>query len=912
MTKKKIIILASSITIAILLIIGLILSFWLAAVPNIVKNSKAQNFIKNEVKKSLNMDLIIKNPNLKTFVRPKINFEIENLILTKDNETIVELKDFETSVSFGKILKKQIKLNRLFAKKLTLKADKLLEALPKEQEQNAQFDYKIDFYKASIGLKYLNISYFQNKNLLEILANDIFINERESHKTLDFESIIKVKNENKDYITVKADAKDKIKVFDDKITVEDFDILVNNSKIKIAASCDIKNIKINAKSDKFYLKDVFDIINSNFIIPDGRILLAPLIKPNGNVAFDVNSINNELDGIINLNNTKASLKDLTNIPLNINKGKIIISKDKIDFIGLEGFWGKNKKNGIKIYGDIKDYYKSFDSNLTIDTVITNEFFHNYLQKLINVKLFVSKPSGTRILYKAKNGIMDVTWLAKISKGVNFGIDENKSALSDYDRAVKGDFHIEGDKIEIRNINYYIASSIEKGMHIKPIIVISGLTDFQGKLYKAGFSFGREMPSEFLNIFVGSNTFKKGTIKGDLHFEFKDDVPYLDSNMELKDTFIPSQRLKISSASIHTTQNNIHLNSTGRFKKANYKFDGDIKNGLIAPYIIKNLKLEVDEIDVERFLASMNNQQVQTQAKDDDADDDTDDFMFDTNLLRIEDCDFILHKGHYKEIEFGNLKADLTLDDKGILNIKSNRFDFAKGISGLKVVCDLKNLKYNVILGAKDIDSNLMAKVLFNLDKEITGLASGIINLNTDSSMKLNGELKFTVNDGTIGKIGLVEYVLKIASLFRNPIVMVNPTTIMDIVSIPEGKFDKIKGTIVIKENVVHNIFIQSYSDTLSALIRGRFDMERHDASLRIYTRFSTDKKSMFGFLRNISLNALANKVQMNNRNDANYYASELVDLPAINLPDERTQVFLTRVEGDVENNNFLSSLRKIK
>ena len=69
---------------------------------------------------------------------------------------------------------------------------------------------------------------------------------------------------------------------------------------------------------------------------------------------------------------------------------------------------------------------------------------------------------------------------------------------------------------------------------------------------------------------------------------------------------------------------------------------------------------------------------------------------------------------------------------------------------------------------------------------------------------------------------------------------------------------------------------------------------------------------MFGFLRSLSLNSLANKMKMNSRNDANYYASELKELPSINVDDDKSQVFLTQVEGDIEHYNFLSSLKKIK
>ena len=283
-----------------------------------------------------------------------------------------------------------------------------------------------------------------------------------------------------------------------------------------------------------------------------------------------------------------------------------------------------------------------------------------------------------------------------------------------------------------------------------------------------------------------------------------------------------------------------------------------------------------------------------------------------HLVRIEDCNFSLEKGKYKDLTFSDIKANLTLDKNGLLKIQSNKFNIAQGISTLKIESDLKNLKHYVRLGVKNVDTNLLAKVLFNLEKEIDGKALGLIELNTDKSLKMNGKVQFLVYDGTIGKIGLVEYLMKIVSVFRNPIAMINPGILMDIVNIPEGKFDKIEGDIKIKNNILEHINIKSYSPTLSALIRGRFDMERHDASLRVYTRFSQSTKSKFSFLRSLSLNALANKVQLNSRNDANYYSFELKDLPQIDVDEIHTQVFLTEVEGDIEHNNFLSSLRKIK
>lgn len=132
------------------------------------------------------------------------------------------------------------------------------------------------------------------------------------------------------------------------------------------------------------------------------------------------------------------------------------------------------------------------------------------------------------------------------------------------------------------------------------------------------------------------------------------------------------------------------------------------------------------------------------------------------------------------------------------------------------------------------------------------------------------------------------------------------------VNIPEGNFDKIIGDLAIKDNVVEKIMIKSSAPQLSSFIIGRFDLESRDASLRIYTKFSSRNKGFAGFLRNISLNSLANRVSLSSKNDSNYYAAELAQIPPLETGEEDAQVFLTKVDGDVEHFNFISSLKKIK
>ena len=106
--------------------------------------------------------------------------------------------------------------------------------------------------------------------------------------------------------------------------------------------------------------------------------------------------------------------------------------------------------------------------------------------------------------------------------------------------------------------------------------------------------------------------------------------------------------------------------------------------------------------------------------------------------------------------------------------------------------------------------------------------------------------------------------------------------------------------------------IESTAPELATLIIGRYDLNTNDAMLRVYTKFSNKGKGFAGALRNLSLNTLASKISISARNDSNYYANELSQIPKLKTGEERAQVFLTTIDGDILNYNFLSALKRIK
>ena len=528
------------------------------------------------------------------------------------------------------------------------------------------------------------------------------------------------------------------------------------------------------------------------------------------------------------------------------------------------------------------------------------------------------------------------------------MEDSTISPSKYDRAIGIRLNLLKNDLDIEHINYYISDVIaDKGKPMtKPLVkVASKVNILTGHIKELEFDIPDPLPSEFFNVLVNQRVFRNGTFSGKLKYINNNPKhPYIDSDIKLADVRVVGQSLSIKKGTATTKNDLVHINADGRFRRTNYNFDCDIQNKMLFPIIVENIDIKLDELDVEKVMQTFaprpqlteeqrkqlrqRLQQTKT-AKSDvplkyfEIEQKTDlkenttsseedaQIVFQPNLVAIKSCNFNVAKGKYKEINFGDLHANLTLTEKGILEIKSNKFNFADGISTLKVYCDMAKQYYSVRLGAKDVNSDVIASSILNLPREISGKAKALLEFYTDKDMKLNGRIQFEINDGSITKLGFVQYILNMASIFRNPVAMISPSTLFDLVNVPEGTFKQISGDLRIRNNIIDRMMIKSSSPQLSAFIVGQINLINFDSSLRIYTKFSNKNKGLMGFLRGLSLNSLTKKAKLTTE-EVSYYAPELSQLPKLETGEENAQVFLTKVDGDVQTTNFISSLKKIK
>ena len=914
------------ISVSILVVVMLAVGTYLWAVPKIVSSELLIDTIEDIVEDSLKVDLDIENPKLATSLSPVVAFSVDRISIEKDDIVIFDLEKLDTQFSFNQIFKKTLKIDRILADRIFVDTYELISILPKQEhkKETKPSDFNIDFYSTILGVKECLITYNAPEIAMKFDSKNMLLDRSKVKKFLHFDFDFEMKKGN-DRILVSANDKNRIYMGNEELHIDKFPIEIDRSRIVIDAfAARKKGYELNISSQNFSARDIYNIAASNMIIPNGKELLAPICDVTGSVDFNLNLTKNNIRGDINVNQSEFKIKDLLKLPVIITQGIVEIGNKDITLKDFKGYYNNKKENSIVMSGDVKDYWKTCDTKIVSDIFVNNDFFANYVSKMLNAPIGLVGDAGSRLTLTSKNGSCDVVWYFLLKENEGFMLGNESMVLKKYQTLFKVDLSVVKNILKINTIDYYITNELKKGM--TPVLAINGNIDMADnmKLLDINLNIPRPLPSEFLNFLACQKIFKKGTISGNLSIDNRGEFPKMVGVISLDKVFIPAQRLFIKSAKIGAKDDKLGAIANGRYKKTKYDFNGYIVNDLRLPIVVKSVNLTVDNVDVERMLLSNSSNQHTTEpAKevltDTSAADISEESLgndnaptFTKGLIIVEKCALNLVKGKYKSVDFGNLHANLTLDKDGVLNVQSNRFDIAKGISSLKVNADLVKQKYYLRLGIKDVDSDVMATAILGLPREISGKASGLIELNSDQSLKLNGNIKFAIKNGTIEKVGYVQYLLNFASIFRNPLAMISPATFSDLVTIPDGSFDKISGELILKDNVISLIKIKSSAELLSSFIIGRYDLMTNDATLRIYTKMSNKGEGFAGFLRNFSLNSLANRISDSGRNDANYYSSEISQLPKINADEKDCQIFLTKVDGDVINFNFLSSLKRIK
>ncbi len=907
-------------------LVAVTVGLYLKVLPWAISEPKTLTGIENILSKMLDAEVKIIEPSLKTEWSPNVYLKAKSFTIGKNGEKLLELKNPDTEISFANILSKNIIIKKINTDYLNANLSSILELSPfKQQNQTQENGWSADIFKSEMNVSRAQVFYqIDKENSVKINAQGVKISDDEVKKTVSYDINLNLCRDKKFCLDVSTrETGNNTYILDkEKLIIENSNLKVDKSDVLFNGNVDFKgNYNLNFKGNNFTVKNLMEILDTQVVANNLEDYFVYFKDIDGNFNFNIDANNSDIKGDIKLNKLTFKLIPLANIPVELTQGNVKFDNDKITLKNFKGHYNYQKSNEMDFEGNVTDYLNSVDTDLVGNAVVTNDFAKNYLSKLISYPVGIDGRADTRVMIKSKNNRMDITWLYKFEKGTGFIFDGSESDINKIaHRVFVAKMHFENMLLNIKSLDYHFVNpDWKRDNKREPIISMKGNIDFKNGeqfIKDFGITLTKPMPSVFVNLLIKQNLFKGGTFTGHMDYINTGKYPVLSGNLKAQDVRIPSQRLLIKNGEFKTDKEHMHIDVNGILKRTKYDINGVLENKLAFPIVVKDANLTVDNVDIERHLKAFNeqgaNNKISTEIKDELMDENDESATFDLANLIIEKCKLTIEKGNYRGINFSNVVGNLTLDKNSLLTLKSNRFEIAEGNAEANSICDLKNHKYNLSLAVMGVNSDIIATELVNLPKEINGKASGLMELNTDESLLLNGTIKFVIQNGIIAKMGLVEYTMKVAALFRNPIVMITPAVISDLIEVPEGKFERINGSLTLERNVIRKMVIKSVSPQLSTYITGRYNLHNQDAILRIYTRFSNKGRGALGFLRNISLNSLANRIPLSSRNNSNYYAAEISELPKIEASDKDTQIFLTTVDGDIVTNNFLSSLKKIK
>ena len=462
--------------ISVVILLIAILFAYVKVLPFAVSNNHVISLVEKSAKKFSDVDIEIKEPVLKTGLNPIIEFKTDKIFVSKKNEKLFAVSDFDVSISLDEIFKKKIKVNRFGADKFFLDIDNLLRAFKIENSNSSsqKSDFYFDLYDSILFLNECYVSYLlDNGTKVRLKATNLNVDntqkiERFVHINFDGEII-----KNNRTVTFSFKDEDKIVIKNKHIYVNDCPLTINHSKMFFNAEASReKGYRLTIYAKRFFIPDVIKLLKTNVVENNIDDVLIFLKRIYGDFDFSVTLTKNDLNGNIKLNKLSSKLTALANMPFTLSQGNIQITKNNLILKDFKGFYDNNPLNEFCFKGTVADYMKTVDTHIDMSVLLTNDFVGKYLSETAMIPLTLVGKDKAKILIHSLGANTDVTLMGKISKGNDVLVDGASLSPVNYDRALKADVHVKGDIVNIETINYYIAKEINReSKGIKPILTL---------------------------------------------------------------------------------------------------------------------------------------------------------------------------------------------------------------------------------------------------------------------------------------------------------------------------------------------------------------------------------------------------------------------------------------------------------
>ena len=664
-----------------------------------------------------------------------------------------------------------------------------------------------------------------------------------------------------------------------------------------------QNLNGNFNIQHYNLKNLTDLGVKNIEDINGVVNIKGQIKNNG-VYTDLN-----LDDI-NLVYAPEKLK------IHFSKGNIQLKKDVVVLNKITAALGEMP---IFVNGKISNIFKNPNFDVYLNAKPTqdfmDQFFNNKSVYPVKIKGDVSCTSdisGTIGALRNKTQLKMAEDSSIYYMGATLGSTQPVNILADNTIYKNG--------LRIHNFQYDKLMTSQTGkMYTQPQLYSSGYIEFlkDNDVKFNDFKIITKEPTDakIFNLIFRKPIMKQGIFTSDIILNGRATAPSILGKLHVMSIDMPLLEAKINDLDFNFKKDKIYLTSKGNILTNDLTFSSVIKNSTKPPFVIDDLKLHLDDFNLDKFAEILVDYDVDSSRNMATVTDFSK--LPDLGQVIINSSEISASKVKIKELEASDFITHISLNNKMQLEAKDFKFNVAEGIVQGSLKYNLLNNLVNLNLSAENTNAQILAETLFDLKGQIYGNLTGDVNIYCNGKthdlcmQTLGGEVNFSVVDGKMPKLGSLEYLLKAGNLVKGGITGLSINGIIDLITpYKTGSFDEIRGYFHIADGIADKINIYSSGKALNIYINGRYNFVNMIADLDIFGALTKNFTTLFGKIANASLNTLFNTIPGVNISDMpEVITEEISQIPNI---ENASRTFEAEISGDINGNDYVRSFKWLK
>ena len=641
-------------------------------------------------------------------------------------------------------------------------------------------------------------------------------------------------------------------------------------------------------------------------------------KFNGKMDVASRITNNNVNLFAQLDGVSVVYKP-KNLPVKILNGNVLFSSEDLSLNKINAYVGKMP---VFVNGKIVNVLKNPKLNLYVNAKPSQEFFDQFFN---SKSVYPIKLKGDVMFSSKITGSKD-----KVSTKTELKLDEASSLY--YMGATVGDlvnpvkFTIDSvvmpKKIMLNNFSYEKTIASQNGKFFPtPQLTASGeIEQLKGNdVAFHNFKIKTLNPTDakIFNIIFKKPIMKQGVFTSDIVLNGKASAPYAIGTFDMTSIDVPLWESTVKDVSLDFKPDVINIKVKSSVLDNEIRLKAVMKNKLVSPYTFNDFDAHLDNLDLNKITEAI--QDYDTTLYKQNLTDTPKSFSSQVPQVVVKKGKISADKIKIKDLNATDFSSDFVIGKNMSMDMKNYGFKLADGFVKGHSTFNLVNKKLSIDTNIQNSNAQRISEDLFGLKGQVFGIINGNMKFTCDGSSQttcintLDGNGDFVVSNGRMPKLGSLEYLLKAGNLVSRGVTGISINGIIDLITpLKTGEFESIAGHYSIDDGIVKNLEIFSNGKDLKLYLSGNYDIESYIADMEVYGSLSNNITSVFGKLKNVSLNTLLNTIPFLGSGEISSEMQAKIDKIPKDKNSNVSRMFAVKIDGDINGINYVKSFKWVK